>query len=644
MSVANYRGYLCFLSRPPRSGNQPNNNVAHLTNPDLHSTTIFTHYKRDPINGLCDRTTVIASYHHPSIMARDNEANSPPPQTPLSAVERMDDARTRNRSSTASSGRVRSASLRFLESSPPVGMWQATGNALAQAPTPAEIRSGSFSHDGWDREMQRRNSTVSEESSRRLSRTNSAQTPGSLKRQQTNTNPLLPLSEPADDGSPVSPTIPRGTVSGPATSTQATKPPLKPVAIDDDDDDPFSKFVGRGKIDGQSYVRKPKTIGSGKIAQPRTSADPYAIPKDDENFDPLDERDNTRRISKKFQDLTGEPVSVIEGQGEKLTTVTTGTARPSSSSSASKELGPNADGVYPNGYKFPPKHTWGEATKIGLKAFWKFTITPLGFLIVLYGLNVVAWGGMLFLLLIGGGQEFMCYPPGSHGEKDCNNIDSPRRIWIEIDSQILNSLFCVTGFGLIPWRFRDFYYLMNFRIRHDQSALRRLAGIHRAWFRLAGSADLPTDPDAPVNDPENNPAIPLPPSKIPDAPLTGVRAPATRMWKLDYVIWAFVLNTFLQAVLSGFMWGFNRYKRPSWSTGTFVALACIVAGLGGLMSFQEGKRVKKFEGIPVKEGEMLVDVERDVVGGEKKNDKRKSMKKDKVIVKEKGPASKIGAQ
>ena len=476
--------------------------------------------------------------------------------------------------------------------------------------------------------MQRRNSTISEESVRRLSRSSSAQTPGSLQRQQTNTNPLDPHTEAADEGSPVSPIIPSGKVSTKATDAQFTKSLQRPTDVGDDDDDPFSKFIGRGKIENQSYVPKSKTISSGKIAQPRRSADPYAIPDDDEDVDPLDERNNTNRLSKKFQDLAGEPASVIDGKGEKLTT---GTTLPSSSSSASKELGPDADGVYPNGYKFPPKHTWGEATKIGLKAFWKFTITPLGFLIVLYGLNVVAWGGMLFLLLIGGGQQFMCYPPGSHGERDCNNINSPRRIWIEIDSQILNALFCVTGFGLIPWRFRDFYYLMKFRLRHDKSALRRLAGIHRAWFRLEGSQNLPTDPDAPVVDPANNIAIPLPPSKIPDAPLTGVRAPATRMWKLDYVILAFVLNTFLQAVLSGFMWGFNRYKRPSWSTGTFVALACIVAGLGGLMSFQEGKRVKRFEGIPVKEAEVLGDEEKSVVSGG-----LKSKRNDKGIVGEKG--------
>lgn len=97
---------------------------------------------------------------------------------------------------------------------------------------------------------------------------------------------------------------------------------------------------------------------------------------------------------------------------------------------------------FDNGYQFPPKHTWSEATAIGLKAFWKFTWTPLGFFVVLYGLLVVAFGGMLFLLLCNAAPA-MCNP-------DCNDINSPRRIWVEYDSQIVNALFCVTGFGKFP--------------------------------------------------------------------------------------------------------------------------------------------------------------------------------------------------
>jgi len=45
----------------------------------------------------------------------------------------------------------------------------------------------------------------------------------------------------------------------------------------------------------------------------------------------------------------------------------------------------------------------------------------------------------------------------------------------------------------------------------------------------------------------------------------------------------------------------NRYNRPSWSTGLFVALACIVAGAGGVMTLIESKKVKGIEGIPLSE-------------------------------------------
>lgn len=83
--------------------------------------------------------------------------------------------------------------------------------------------------------------------------------------------------------------------------------------------------------------------------------------------------------------------------------------------------------------------------------------------------------------------------------------------------------------------------------------------------------------------------------------MTGVRAPPKDMWKLDFVVWTMVWNTFLQAVLSGFMWGQNRYERPSWSTGLFVA---------GIMSFVEGRRVKSIEGVPLTEDDKAV-LERD---------------------------------
>ncbi|CAK7224621.1 hypothetical protein SCUCBS95973_005582 [Sporothrix curviconia] len=247
---------------------------------------------------------------------------------------------------------------------------------------------------------------------------------------------------------------------------------------------------------------------------------------------------------------------------------------------------------YDNGYHFPPRYSKGESFRHAAVAFWHYVTTPVGFLVVLYGCNIVAWGGMLFLLLCNASPA-MCHPT-------CNDIDSPRRIWIEIDSQILNGLFCVTGFGLAPWRFRDMYYYLQWRVGKKEKGLRRLAGVHRGWLRLPGSQELPIT-TGPANVPPETPcsAIPFPESKIPDMPLTGQRAPPTRHWAIVFVLCMNLGNTFLQTVLCGFMWGMNRYDRPSWSTGLFVALGCLAGAFGGLGMFVEGKRVKGIEGVPL---------------------------------------------
>lgn len=60
---------------------------------------------------------------------------------------------------------------------------------------------------------------------------------------------------------------------------------------------------------------------------------------------------------------------------------------------------PAAAAPFANGYHFPPSHSFGHSTKLGLIAFWKYFTTPVGFVVTIYGLNIVAWGGMLFLLL-----------------------------------------------------------------------------------------------------------------------------------------------------------------------------------------------------------------------------------------------------
>lgn len=80
------------------------------------------------------------------------------------------------------------------------------------------------------------------------------------------------------------------------------------------------------------------------------------------------------------------------------------TSQPSAATSNTVKEDADATAPYANGYHFPPHHSFGVSTKNGLKAFWDYFTTPLGFIVVIYGLNIVAWGGMLFLLLVNAGK------------------------------------------------------------------------------------------------------------------------------------------------------------------------------------------------------------------------------------------------
>jgi hypothetical protein len=277
-----------------------------------------------------------------------------------------------------------------------------------------------------------------------------------------------------------------------------------------------------------------------------------------------------------------------------------------------------------------PKVTWTRSTIIGLRAFWRWFLTPFGFLVTIYALNVVAWGGMLFLLLLNAAPA-MCWALDAQQGwiRDCDNLQSSRRIWLETDSQILNALFCVTAFGLIPWRFRDLYYLLRWRLmpkkyglQQKLYGLRTLGGIYQGWVRLPGSHTLDhmslaeynavafpntdlslTAYEANLPSVQNNaldPRVPWKLTKTPPKPLTGVRAPPTALWKIDFFVWCNVWNTLFQVCLCGFMWGMSRFDRPSWSTGLFIGLSCVVSGVGGIMSFLEGKKIKRIEGVQPK--------------------------------------------
>ncbi|CAH0057195.1 unnamed protein product [Clonostachys solani] len=225
---------------------------------------------------------------------------------------------------------------------------------------------------------------------------------------------------------------------------------------------------------------------------------------------------------------------------------------------------------------------------------WLRDMTIFKAILIIYCLNIVAWGGMIFLLLCNASPA-MCYPT-------CNDINSPRRKWIEIDSQILNALFCVPAFGLFPRRALQAWQLLQFVVRGDLVALRCLAGRYRTWFRLPGSQMLPASvgpdevenwlslPSATLN------ILPLPVRRIPDAPPTGQRAATTSVRMLGAVIGLNMMNTVFQAILSGFMWGYSRHSRPGWSVGLFLCLAFAASTGAGVLEFLEGKKVRRVEG------------------------------------------------
>ncbi|RAH84993.1 hypothetical protein BO86DRAFT_386533 [Aspergillus japonicus CBS 114.51] len=228
----------------------------------------------------------------------------------------------------------------------------------------------------------------------------------------------------------------------------------------------------------------------------------------------------------------------------------------------------------------PNETTWIHA----IQAFLRWAVTPLGFCITIYGLNVVAWGGMLFLLLCNAAPA-MCHP-------SCDDPDSARRVWIEIDSQILNALFCVTGFGLAPWRLRDLYLWCLWRLgrspRTRHEGLVRLAEVHSKWFCFSGSVEDEDEEKAIAGR-----AAPATAAATAVTTATGAPRTPTSLWKMDAVVWGNFLNSVFQVCLAVCMWAMDRFHRPSWTTGLFVAVACLVAAGAGVIMWLEKKRVHK---------------------------------------------------
>jgi hypothetical protein len=131
----------------------------------------------------------------------------PQSQTTADSTTNSRARETRQSNSSGGSIRRRTASLShsFLNSNPPYGMWQATGEVASKIPTLGEIKDGSFCADGWTEEgqMEKRGQTPHQIQRRKTSRASSQGTSG---RGRSTTSPL---STRADLREEVLPTVSR---------------------------------------------------------------------------------------------------------------------------------------------------------------------------------------------------------------------------------------------------------------------------------------------------------------------------------------------------------------------------------------------------------------------------------------------------
>ncbi|KAJ5374314.1 hypothetical protein N7517_006320 [Penicillium concentricum] len=217
-------------------------------------------------------------------------------------------------------------------------------------------------------------------------------------------------------------------------------------------------------------------------------------------------------------------------------------------------------------------------------------VTPFGCLVTVYILNVVAWGAMDFLLFCNVSPA-MCHPT-------CDDPNSSRLQWMEIDSQILVALLCMPAFGLAPLRYRDLYFLLRYRLSRNKDCLHRLAEYNKDWFKLDGKVDAKSNltkievASGSAEDQRGRDSLSGISLSLVDS---GAMPLSTKLWKLDFVVWCKAINTAVQAALAGFMWGYTRFDRPSWSTKTFMSLTFSSIVMAKLTMFLEARRVRKSE-------------------------------------------------
>ncbi|KAI0320669.1 hypothetical protein OF83DRAFT_1238597 [Amylostereum chailletii] len=221
-----------------------------------------------------------------------------------------------------------------------------------------------------------------------------------------------------------------------------------------------------------------------------------------------------------------------------------------------------------------------------MRGVWAFLKTPLGVVVGIYGVLVVFWGAAIVLFLL----KWI----------NLHNKDAQDQ-WIELSSQMCNTLFCITGLGLAPWRIIDtwrIYKIWWYKRRTKQ--LRRERGLPE----LYDSDDLPD----PVYDPhyvhvltDKEQADLHHQQKKFGKSQTWYRPHGTETHRAFPIGTALLIcllnfgNSFFQAMLTGCMWSLDRFERPAWTTGTLIPASFLCGVLSAVFISRGGQQTKRTE-------------------------------------------------
>ncbi|EMD40777.1 hypothetical protein CERSUDRAFT_80431 [Gelatoporia subvermispora B] len=221
-----------------------------------------------------------------------------------------------------------------------------------------------------------------------------------------------------------------------------------------------------------------------------------------------------------------------------------------------------------------------------MQGVWSFVKTPLGVITAIYGFLVVFWGtGIVFFL-----AKFI----NLH-----NSIT--QGYWVELCQQVETGLFTLTSIGLIPFRVVDTYRIVKIWRYKRRIAMHRLkAGVPE----LYDPDDLP-DPVYDANyvhvlTEEEQMDLHYQQHKFMESQ-TWYRPHGTethRAFPINIALWICILNdlnSFFQCLLSGCMWGLNRFQRPAWTTATTLPAAFIAGILAGVFIWWGGRKTKRTE-------------------------------------------------